>query len=33
MCRLGINIASFVHILERVDFNAIVDHLALSYII
>ena len=30
---LAINIASFSHILERVDFDAIVDHLALTHII
>ena len=33
MCSLAINIASFVHLLKRVDFNAIVDHLALTDII
>ena len=33
MCRLAINIASFVHLLKRVDFNAIVVHLVLTYII
>ena len=33
MCGLAINIASFVHLLKRVDFNAIVDHLALTHII
>ena len=33
MCRLAINIASFAYILKRVDFNAIVDHLALTHII
>ena len=27
------NIASFLHLLQRVDFNAIVDHLALTHII
>ena len=31
MCGLAINIASFVHLLKRVDFNAIVDHLALTH--
>ena len=30
---LAINIASFVHLLKRVDFDAIVDHLALMHII
>ena len=33
MCRLAINIASFVHLLKRMDFDAIVDHLALMHII
>ena len=33
MCRLAINIASFVHLLKRVDFDAIVDHLALVHIL
>ena len=33
LCRLAINIASFSHLLKRVDFDAIVDHLALTYII
>ena len=32
LCRLTINIASFSHILKRVDFDAIVDHLALTHI-
>ena len=30
---LAINIASFCHLLKRVDFDAIVDHLALTHII
>ena len=30
---LAINIASFSHLLKRVDFDVIVDHLALTYII
>ena len=30
MCGLAMNIASFVHLLKKVDFDAIVDHLALS---
>ena len=30
---LAINIASFSHLLTRVDFDAIVDHLSLTYII
>ena len=33
MCNLAINIATFVCLLKRVDFNAIVDHLALIHII
>ena len=33
ICGLTINIASFVHLLKRVDFIAIADHLALTHII
>ena len=33
MCGLAINIASFAHLLKRVDFDATVDHLALTHII
>ena len=33
LCGLPINIASFSHLLKRVDFDAIVDHLALTHII
>ena len=33
LCGLVINIASFSHLLKRVDFNGIVDHLALIHII
>ena len=33
LCGLEINIASISHLLKRVDFNVIVDHLALSHII
>ena len=33
LCGLAINIASFSHLLKRVDFNAIVDHLSLTHII
>ena len=33
LCSLAINIASFSHLLKRVDFDAIVDHLALMHII
>ena len=32
MCGLAINIASFVHLLKRVDFNTVVDHLAITHI-
>ena len=33
MCHLAINIANFAHLLKRVDFDAIVDHLVLLHII
>ena len=33
MCGLAINIASFTHLLKKVDFDAIVDHLALVHIL
>ena len=33
LCRLAINIARFSHLLKRVDFDAIVDHLSLTHII
>ena len=33
MCGLAIDIASFAHLLKRVDFNAIVHYLALTHII
>ena len=33
LCGLVINIASFSHLLKRVDFDTIVDHLALTHII
>ena len=33
MCSLAINFASFAHLLKSVDFEAIVDHLALTHII
>ena len=33
LCRLAINIASFSHLLKRVDFDVIVDHLSLTHII
>ena len=32
MCGLAINIASFAHLLQKVDFNAVVDHLAIMHI-
>ena len=32
LCRLAINIAHFSHLLKRVDFDAIVDHLSLTHI-
>ena len=32
MCGLAVNIASFVHLLRKVDFNAVVDHLAIMHI-
>ena len=33
LCRLAINIASFSHLLKRVDFGATVGHLSLTHII
>ena len=33
MCGLVINIASFAHLLRKVDFDAVVDHLAIMHII
>ena len=33
LCGLAINIASFSHLLKGVDFDAVVDHLALTHII
>ena len=32
MCGLAINIASFTHLLQKVDFDVIVDHLAITHI-
>ena len=32
MCGLAINIASFAHLLKKVDFDAVVDHLAIMHI-
>ena len=33
MCGLAINIVTFTHLLKRVDFDAIVDHLVLVHIL
>ena len=33
MCSLAINITSFAHLLKRVDFDAVVDHLVLTHIL
>ena len=33
MCGLAINIMGFAHFLKKVDFDAIVDHLALIHIL
>ena len=32
MCRLAMNIATFSHLLKKVDFDAVVDHLAITHI-
>ena len=32
MCGLAINIVSFAHLLRKVDFDAVVDHLAITQI-
>ena len=32
MCGLAINIASFMHLLKKLDFDTIVDHLAITHI-
>ena len=32
MCRLAMNIAMFSHLLKKVDFDAVVDHLAINHI-
>ena len=32
MCGLAINIASFAHLLKKVDFDMIIDHLAITHI-
>ena len=31
MCGLAINIASFAHLLRKVDFDKLVDHLAITH--
>ena len=33
LCGLAINIVSFSHLLKRIDFDAIIDHLSLTHII
>ena len=33
MCGLAINIMSFAHLLKKVDFDSLVDHLALVHIL
>ena len=30
-CRLAVNIATFSHLLKKVDFDAVVDHLAITH--
>ena len=32
MCRLAMNITTFLHLLKKVDFNAVIDHLAITHI-
>ena len=32
MCRLAMNIATFLHLLKKVDFDAVVDHLPITHI-
>ena len=32
MCRLAMNIATFSHLLKKVHFDAVVDHLAITHI-
>ena len=32
MCRLAMNIATFSHLLKKVDFDAVVDYLAITHI-
>ena len=31
MCRLAMNIAMFSHLLKKVDFDAVLDHLAIAH--
>ena len=33
MCRLAMNITTFLHLLKKVDFDVVVDHLAITHII
>ena len=32
MCRLSMNIATFLHLLQKVDFDTVVNHLAIKHI-
>ena len=32
MCGLAMNIATFLHLLKKADFDAVVDHLAITHI-
>ena len=32
MCRLAMNIVTFLHLLKKVDFDAVADHLAVTHI-
>ena len=32
MCGLAMNITTFLHLLKKVDFDAVVDHLAITHI-
>ena len=32
MCRLAMNIATYSHLLKKVDFDTVVDHLAITHI-
>ena len=33
MCRLAMNIGTFLHLLKKVDFDTVVDHLAITHIL